>query len=150
MSADRHESVLTSVEIEVFNAMVGVGKFDHVDERITAELFWPRMRTTPARKPAPAQFLKLSHRPSLYDAGEELRRRGLRPGTFQELLAFGTVFKKYQRKCVVIALGSVVEIDGKRHVAALDGNVLWRGLILCPCNVCLGPDCRLLFSHPGS
>lgn len=61
----------------------------------------------------------------------ELDRRGLRPATLPELLAFGAKYPDLQREFPIAALGSVWRFpDGRRLVAALDNWSGGRGLDL--------------------
>ncbi len=64
----------------------------------------------------------------------ELDKRGLRPGTIEELLAFGEAYPEVQREFRIVALGSVARVDGSRYVPFLDRdgsrrylNLQWFG-----------------------
>lgn len=64
------------------------------------------------------------------DAIAKLDKMGLRPGTVEELLAFGATFPDMQRKFPIVALGSSAELDGRRAVAYLFGGDSGRRLNL--------------------
>ncbi|MBI2484128.1 hypothetical protein HYV71_03010, partial [Candidatus Uhrbacteria bacterium] len=52
-----------------------------------------------------------------------LAKLGYRPGTFEELVAFGADHPEIQRQFPIVALGTVVSVDGERGVPGLwDGS----------------------------
>lgn len=64
----------------------------------------------------------------------QMDTQGLRPALYEDLLAFAKMNPDEQRKHVIVALGSVAQVGGDRHVAYLygvgDGRVLsldWIG-----------------------
>lgn len=68
---------------------------------------------------------------STADALVELDKRGLRPATDEELVAFAKAFPDEQRKYPIVALGSVcLDRDGYRNVAYLVEYSVGRGLDL--------------------
>lgn len=164
MGTDEQDPVFPKLsdvyEAEVFKWLVGLLKLDFVDDRITAELFslGPEEDDDGGgiERCTPVRFFQFAMPNSSGSAMKKLRRRGLRPATFKEMLAFGCEYPEFQRKFVIVAPASVVEIGGKRYVAALNGSILrgkgwrlvWRGLVLCPCDAPLDPTYRFLFcSH---
>ncbi len=61
----------------------------------------------------------------------DLDRRGLRPATIAELLAFGATYPDKQRKIAIVALGSISsDTDYRQKVAMLCGGDSVRNLFL--------------------
>jgi hypothetical protein len=62
---------------------------------------------------------------------DDMDRQGLRPATLLELLWLGIQHPQLQLEFLIIALGTVVWVDGYHYVASLDwDNELERGLYL--------------------
>lgn len=55
------------------------------------------------------------------DALKEFSKRGLRPATMIEMLAFAAKNPNIQRKCVIVALGAVLDHSLGHHVGYLGG-----------------------------
>lgn len=59
----------------------------------------------------------------------KLKKRGLRPATLPEMLAFGAAYKEKQREFFIVAFGSVWRnLDGHRSIPCLWGSSSERGL----------------------
>lgn len=65
------------------------------------------------------ELVHLNKRVSSDDAITELKKRGLRPATIPELLAFGAKYPNEQKKYPIVALGSVWRFLGGSHVTYL-------------------------------
>ena len=61
------------------------------------------------------------------DVIAEMKKVGFRPATMKELFAYGEKNPEEQRKCPIIALGSVAGLSGGRHVGELYGSDGRRG-----------------------
>jgi len=84
-------------------AMIAAGRYDWANSDITEKHF--------SVKPGPAEIVielvHFDHVMSSDGALSELDRKGLRPATLPELLAFGAKYKERQREFPIVALGSV-------------------------------------------
>jgi hypothetical protein len=103
-----------------FADMIKVGKYDWVNDDITAEHF-------PITGSGKVDIsFELVHRNIAANSKEILfymEKNNLRPATLFELLAFGAKYPGKQREFPIIALGSSwVVSDGDRGVPDLDGN----------------------------
>lgn len=75
----------------------------------------------------------------------DLDRRGYRPATLPELLAFGAKFPEKQREFPIVALASVCRLSyGNRYVACLDGGASGRYLRLYYLEHAWSSHCRFL------
>jgi len=61
---------------------------------------------------------------------DEMGKKGLRPATLAELLAFGAKHPDIQREFPIVGLGSSRVLSGRRRVACLWGGASGRGLCL--------------------
>ena len=107
--------------------MVKAGRYDYVNDYITGENF-------PVESGL-AQVEAIMVHPNRFMSSEDvislLDRKGLRPATMVELLAFGAQHPDAQRRFPIVALGSVWTIsDGNRHVGCLWEDPGDRGLHL--------------------
>lgn len=114
--------------------MVEVGHYDWANPEIdwanpdiTASCF---PITGEGKKELVAEVIHFNRDISSEDAVTELGGMALRPGTIEELLAFGAAFPEMQRKFPIVELGSSCEIGGKRSVAYLDRYDSERSLSL--------------------
>ena len=109
--------------------MIAAGKYDWVNDDITEKHFPMKGNGKVELNLELAHFNKYI---SSDDAIAELKKRGLRPATLWELLAFGAKFPETQREFPIVALGSVWrDLDGDRNVPYLWGHADERSLGLC-------------------
>ncbi|MEX2209727.1 MAG: hypothetical protein WD846_02450 [Patescibacteria group bacterium] len=112
--------------------MVEAGHYDYANDNITADNF-------PIEGSGSAEcegvLVHLDRYASTTEVEAEIAKRGLRPATIEELLAFGEAYPEVQREFPVVELGSSwVDSSGDRLVAYLwsysDGRDLrldWYG-----------------------
>ncbi len=108
-------------------AMIAAGKYDYVNPDIMAGSFPIKGE---GKRELTAQLVHFNRVISSDDVEKELSKKGLRPATIEELLAFGATFPEVQRRFPIIALGSVAEVRGRRSVSALGGDRSGRNLYL--------------------
>jgi len=100
-------------------AMIAAGAFDWKNSDITAKRF-------PLKGKGRVEFeWKLVHPDEELesdDAKTRVEKDGWQVGGIEHLLAFWAKFPEKQRKYPIIALGSVVGVDGGRRVAGLFGG----------------------------
>lgn len=80
----------------------------------------------------------------LEDVLRELDKRGLRPATIEELLAFGAKYPELQKQFLVAAIGPISRHPDGRGVPYLWGNSDKRHLYLGWFGDGWGDDCRFL------
>ncbi len=125
--------------------MIVAGKYNWVNPDITQEHFPITASGTVELLPELVHFGKSM---STDDVLKELDRRGFRPTTLPELLAFGTKFPEKQREFPVVSLGSVwADSRGDRRVPVLDGYPSERGLDLYWVGRDWHVDCRFLVAR---
>lgn len=109
--------------------MIKAGRYDWMDGGITPE----RLPVSGEGKAEVAlELVHLNRLASTDEVLAELDRRGLRPATPPEHLAFGAKFPDLQRQFQIVALGSrIVDPDGRRFFTCLDWNDGGRVLRLC-------------------
>jgi hypothetical protein len=122
------ESTTLSVDYSrSLEAMIAAGNYDWTNSDITAKRFL-------VAGSGIEQFeIKLFHfdRPmSSETAVETIKAAGWEPGQIEHLLAFGEKYPQEQRKYPIIALGSVVEVDGRHYVPYLYRDDARRSLRL--------------------
>lgn len=66
------------------------------------------------------QYVHLGRKLKTYQASAEIRKRGLRPALYEELLGFALRYPEEQRKHPIVALGSEAVIRDCLSVALLD------------------------------
>lgn len=116
--------------------MIVAGKYGRVNPEITPERF---LITGTGESRLLAEIVHFKCDMSLEDVLAKLDTRGLRPGTIEELLAFGATFPDMQRKFPIVALGSSAEMPGRRGVVYLDHGGSQRNLDIIGCG-CGWPD----------
>ena len=126
---------------QTFEEMVAAGQYDWSNPDITAARF--PLRGT-GKRPLNAQLIHFNRAISSDDAEKELDKMGLRPGTSDELLAFGATFPDVQRQFPIVELGSVAEIGSYRHVLCLDRDGAERYLRLDDRDYGWDEACRFL------
>lgn len=84
--------------------MIQTGQYVRFDGEITAEHF---PITGKGKEKVNLQLVHLNREVRSGEALSELNRRGLRPATLPELLAFGAKYPELQREFTILALGSV-------------------------------------------
>jgi len=109
--------------------LLKAGKYDWQNEDITDKNF---PSTEKGEKEVEFGMFHFKRGISSEDAIAEMKKAGYRPSTMKELLSFGKNNPDLQRKYPIIALGSVAELGGARHVGFLHGNGSGRDA---------GPDC---------
>ena len=107
--------------------MIKAGKYDWTNHDITEKRFPVKGE---GKKETAVELIHFNRVMNSNQVEQELDKMGLRPGTIEELLAFGATFPETQRKFPILALGSVAEISGGRVVAYLDGGGSERRLRL--------------------
>jgi hypothetical protein len=107
--------------------LVEAGKYDYANSDVTSKNF-------PESAKYESKLEAVLFHPNEDLESEEILKRmekgGLRPATVRELLTFGAKYPDVQREFPVIALGSVVLLNGNRRVACLDGHDSGRYLDL--------------------
>jgi hypothetical protein len=108
-------------------AMIQAGRYDYANSDITEKHF-------PVASGPTEVSIELVHFDRVMTSDEilaELDRKGLRPATLPELLAFGVKYSEKQREFPIVALGSVWRgwVD-LRHVPYLWGDAGLRNLDL--------------------
>lgn len=100
--------------------MVTAGRYDYVNDNIPARNF-PIEGS--GKVELDCVLVHLDCTASTKKVKQEIDKRGLRPTTIEELLAFGETYPEVQREFPVVELGSSwVLSDGYRCVACLWGN----------------------------
>ena len=105
--------------------MIALGQYDWKNDNITSERFPVKGE---GKKEIVGELVKYGSAMSSEAVLADLDKKGFRPATIEELLAFGAAFPEFQRKFPIVALGSVAEIHGRRVVACLGGGDSGRGL----------------------
>jgi hypothetical protein len=135
----RHGRVSTTVGVEgahfsltvdyslTLMQMIDAGRYDWINSDITSKRFPVQGQ---GKQELTAELVHFDRSISSDDAVAELDRRGLRPATITELLAFGVAYPEEQRKFPIVALGSVTEVFGRRFVPYLYRDGAGRDLYL--------------------
>ena len=110
--------------------MISAGKYGWVNSDITDQHFpLPKIPTgLPTKLELNLELVHFNRFISSNDAIAELKKRGMRPATLPELLAFGEQYPEEQRKYSIVALGSVWQDWGGRIVPCLWFDAVGRGL----------------------
>ena len=126
------------VPLNVFNLTVDfnrsvedgikAGKYDWKSDGITSEHF--SSQETGMAEVA-VELFHFSKDMETEGVLKEMEKKGYRPATLKELLAFGEKYPDLQRKFPIIAFGSVWQVPrGDRCCACLDGYASTRALFL--------------------
>jgi len=107
--------------------MIALGQYDWKNDDITSARFLVKGE---GKNEVVAEIVKYESGMSSEAVLADLDKKGFRPATIEELLAFGAAFLELQRKFPIVALGSVASIGGYRYVAYLHGSDSRRGLRL--------------------
>lgn len=107
--------------------MIKAGWYDWVNSDITEKYF--SMNST-GTKEVVTRLVHFNQYLSSDDVLRELDKRGLRPATIAELLAFGAKYPELQRQFPIVALGSIWQHLGLRFVPYLYGRGSERRLSL--------------------
>lgn len=99
-----------------FAEMIAAGHYDWTNSDITEERFPVKGIGKVERN---IELIHFGYDIASDDAVKELARRGPRPATTEELLAFGTKYPELQRKFSIVALGSSAHVSGRRYVPFL-------------------------------
>jgi hypothetical protein len=75
----------------------------------------------------------------------EADQLGWRPATHKEAVAFAKAYRGLQRKFWIVALGSLIKLDGRKGVCVLDGSRFYRTLHVGWYHNEWSADCRFLF-----
>ena len=121
--------------------MIAAGRYDWTNSDITAKRF---PLNGGGKVDVAVELVHFDRSISSDDAIAEMRRRGLRPATLAELLAYGAKFPEEQCKFPIVALGSVTAVDGYRFVPYLCGVGSKRDLYLYWWDVDWNGDYRFL------
>jgi hypothetical protein len=101
---------------QTLESMIKAGRYDRVNSDITDKHFPVSAGDTDVV----IELVHLNRDASSDDVLAELQRRGLRPATLPELLAFGATYPEQQREFPIVALGSVWQYwSGDRDVPYL-------------------------------
>jgi hypothetical protein len=95
---------------------IEAGQYGHNDSDVTNQNFTPERKGT---ADLGIILVKFDKELSSEEALRQLDKRGLRPATFPELLAFGRKYPDVQREFGIVALGSVWHYLGQRRVLFL-------------------------------
>lgn len=113
---------------QTLQQMIAAGKYDYINGDITAERF---PVTGEGTVELDAELIHIGRYVTNAEAEAELDRRGYRPATMAEQLAFGATFPEEQRKYPIVALAAFWRYPyGNRSVASLDSDGLQRELDL--------------------
>ena len=107
--------------------MILAGHYDWTNSNITEKRFPVKGS---GKVELDLELVHYDHNFSSDDAVKEMAKRGLRPATIEELLAFGVKYPEEQLKFPVVALGSSARVDGGRHVPFLSRDGAERDLNL--------------------
>lgn len=125
---------LTPLEMQFFvdcgmtlDQMIAAGSYDWTNSDITAKRFLLSGTGKVAFEP---KIFHFDRDISSENAIKEMEKDGFRPAKIEELLAYGAILPDEQRKHPIIALGSVAEVGGVRHVPCLDSYDSERDLDL--------------------
>lgn len=111
--------------------MIASGHYDWVNPDITQDHFPPITIGGEGTIELKAELIHFGKTMSTDNVLIDLDRRGYRPATLSELLAFGAKYPEKQREFPVVALGSVwTNSDGNRYVPCLYEDDSERGLSL--------------------
>lgn len=108
-------------------AMVKAGRYVYTNDNITAKNFPIEGSGTVESE---GVLVHLDRYASTEEVEQEIAKRGLRPTTIEELLAFGETYPDVQREFPVVALGSSWVDRGYRYVPYLWSHVDERSLYL--------------------
>ena len=99
--------------------MIAAGGYDWKNDDITEARF-----PVPTGSPVEldTELIHFDYDISSENVVAELDKKGYRPATIHELLAFGAKYPNKQREFPIVALGSVAGVGGDRRVAYLDGG----------------------------
>ncbi len=108
--------------------MIKAGRYDWVSSDITEKHF-PLVGS--GTRETITELVRFNKDMGSDDVLRELDRRGLRPATIEELLAFGARYPELQRQFPIVALGSIWRHDlDRRYVPCLWGGSDERSLCL--------------------
>ena len=111
--------------------MIDAGGYDWTNSDVTAKRF---PVSGSGKVEISAELVHFDRNITSDDAVKGMVKRGLRPATFAELLAFGAKYPEDQRKFPVVALGSSAEVHGNLSVPCLYGSDAERSLHLGWCD----------------
>ncbi|HEV2695477.1 MAG TPA: hypothetical protein VG347_21470 [Verrucomicrobiae bacterium] len=124
--------------------MITAGRYDWKNTQITSRRF-PIVGTGKQ-----TSVVKLVHFNRPINSGDNVKVKlealGLKASTIEELLAFGIAFSDYQCRFPVVALGSIVKLNGLHFVAYLSYLDLHRKIDLQLYDKSWGGQCRFLTS----
>ena len=107
-------------------AMIAAGRYDWINDDITVKRFPVKGEGVAEFETKLFQFDGISSE----NAIKEIEAQGWQTASVEHLLSFGAKNPDEQRKYPIIALGSIGEVGGGRHVPCLDGDVSERFLDL--------------------
>ena len=107
---------ITVDHTETLEQMILAGRYDWVNRDITTERFPLKGDGLVTRV---AYLIHFDRKLSSDDVVDEIRRRGKRPASIQELLAFGARYPNIQRRFLVVALDPSAEVGDQSRVACL-------------------------------
>lgn len=125
----RPPSLFTDIDFgQTLEAMIAAGKYDWVNDYITAKIF--PVEGSNKKKFRNRLFHFDSNIISSDDAVAAMEKEKFTPGTHVHGLAFGATFPDEQRKYPIACLGSSSQVDFPRDVVCLDRDGDGRGLNL--------------------
>lgn len=101
---------------QTLEQMIVLGQYDWKNDDITVARFPVKGER---KKEIVAELVKYESNMSSEAVLADIDKKGFRPATIEELLAFGAAFPELQRKFPIVALGSVAEVRDKRGVTYL-------------------------------
>lgn len=105
--------------------MIDLGKYDWKNNHIKSGNFPVK---GDGKSELDTQLIHFNKHISSEDALKGLDKKGLRPATIEELLAFGAQYSEEQRKFPIVALGSSCEVYGDRYAPCLLSHGSCRNL----------------------
>ena len=134
---------------ETLEQMIIAGHYDWKNDDLTAKRFPIKGGGIVEYE---AMLIDPTRNTSSEDAVDLIKRTDSKnqwmPAKMEHLLAFGAKYPDAQRKNPIVALGSVGEVDGSRHVPCLSWDGSWRALGLGwwggSCGSSWGSSCRFL------
>ena len=126
---------------QTLTEMILAGQYDWHNNDITECRFPHQQEGKVTLTPV---LVHIDRNASTAEALAEIAKRGLRPATLAELLAFGATYPELQRKFPIVALGQSALIGGYPNVPVLCGDGRERGLDLVWAGLGWNGRCRFL------
>lgn len=132
-------AITVNYKLTVEQMVVALGCDGYVNTNIDTQNFGEEVAAKKdAKEYLNVVLFHLGREATSQEVRDEMEKRGLRPATLAELLAFGAQHPEKQREFPIAALGSDCVLYGGRRVAYLWGDASKRDLFL----YCLGGGWR--------